>query len=249
MRRFVLGGLLSLALGASPSSAAVPPAAQELAALRLKVDQLAERLTEVRRQSRDELSALRAERSELRRQLRLESVRQATLTELAKSRSAKATELQGQGNTWQPRLLSMVEAARKHVQSGLPYQRDRRLDVLHRLDEDLRRTQPDYASVLSRLWRFLEEEEDLGQEIGRSQQVAKIGEEQLLVDAVHLAMAAMYIRAPDGRYGLALQDDASVWRFVWAESDEAEVISALFVAFDENRILGRQTVLLGNAPP
>lgn len=238
--------LLGLALCAGTAAeAAVPPQAKELSALRLKVDQLAERLREARQETRGELAALRAERAELRRLVRLEKVRQATLQKIAAERTAQAAGLEGQSATWRPALTKMLAAARGYVEDSLPYQRAKRTESLRRIEADLNLSQADFAGVLGRLWRFVEEEQALGREIARTQQTVNVAGEKLLVDAIHLAMAGLYFRAPDGRVGLAVRQEDK-WVLQWAVAGEAtEVLNELFAAFDDNRTLGRQRVLVG----
>lgn len=249
MRRVVFVALVSFA---SATAHAAPPGdrADRVSRLRIEVDEIAERLRDQRRRAQDDLAALHAERADLERQLRLEQIRSQTLSQLAQERRDRAMGLEDGTEKWRDPIRQAVAKAKAHVHVSLPYKAVERLEQLQRIERELEGQHPDLSGALSRLWRFVEEEEALGRETGRAQQTVSIGGERRLVDVVHVSMALMYFRATDGRLGWARPNGDAGWRFEWLEDDEAKVIvESLFAAFETNRVQGPQRVLVYEGAP
>lgn len=208
--------ILGLAVSAIPivSSAAPPVSGEEAASvaqLRTEVETAAETLEAERAAARDELAALRAERAELERQVRAAQTRGATLERLAREATERAEQRDAAAQRWREPMREAIAVARRHVEAGLPFAPAARLAVLAGIERDLAASRPDYARALERLLRFIEEEQALGREVALAQQRLQVAGEPMLVDVVRLAMALLYLRTPDGRYGWAVHDSDG-WR-------------------------------------
>ncbi len=250
MRWAAYGLAVALVVCAGGASAAPEDdRAERVSRLRIEVDDLAERLRDQRRRAQDDLAALHAERADLERQLRLEKIRAETLAQLSKERRERARGLEVGTDAWRGPIRNAVAAAKDHVAASLPYKAADRLAQLERIERDLEGQHPDLSGALSRLWRFVEEEEALARETGRAQQTVSVDGERRLVDVVHVSMALMYFSASDGRVGWA-RPSKDGWRFEWlADPEAAAIVEALFEAFETNRVHGPQRVLVYEEAP
>jgi hypothetical protein len=239
------GGLLFLLLSAPAALTAAPPsAAAQVGALRTEIDGLAHRVEAERRRAQDTLAALRAERAELQRQLRLAEVRAQTIARVEADHRARADGLEGDSEARLAPLRRAVHAAEAYVQSTLPFKTGARLEQLSLIRRDLAALHPDPGLALSRLWRFVEEEEALAREVGRTQQPIELDGARQLVDVARIGMALLYFRTASGKLGWARLDGAG-WRFERVTTDTGRgAIAAVFEAFDHNRTFGPQSLLL-----
>ena len=187
--------MISIGAFSFPLSASPLPA--EVATLRTEVDALANRL-ERRIAVRDELASLRAERAELQRQIRLENVRRETLTRLLEERTKSLDDQETQMLAHLPAIQRAIEYAKVYVQATMPFKREERLRVLAKIEKDLTLTHPDLGAALTRLWRFVEEEEAMSQEVGIAEHVIELDGKRVLADVARIGMALMYFRLPGG---------------------------------------------------
>jgi len=230
-----------LAKSAGAQSADLP---QQVVELRREVDDLAQRLADRRRTVRDELAALRAERAELERQLRLEKVRARTLSQLEEQRRQRVEDADQQSRAWIAPARGTVDAARSYVRASLPFKTDERLATLDRIAADLAGSAPDAGRAMARLWRFVEEEQAMAREIAMAQQPVELAGKRRLVDVVRVGMALLYARAPDGTYAWAVAQDAG-WAFApITDAKSIELVAALFDAFDANQRFGPRRLLI-----
>lgn len=249
--RFATFWLVAGVLLGAPAARAAPPEAPELvvARLRVEVDELSASIADERRRAQERLQGLRVERAELERQLRLEQVRARTLARIEAQDHARADALD---DTSAARLEPIREAlalAESYVQDTLPFEREGRLRVLAAIRADLAASRPDPSNALSRLWRFVEEEEALGREVSRAQQPVSLDGERQLVDVVRLGMAAMYLRTAAGEYGWAKRGPAG-WGFERLHDPAPKAaVAALFASFDENRRFGPQHLVMPDDAP
>jgi hypothetical protein len=239
--------LLTAALAGLPwafSPGSEGPAAQRVAALRVEADELAETLEAERAATRDELAVLRSERIELERQVRAESARATALERIRAEASTRAETLDEESRRWHAPTLAALAATRTHVERGLPFATERRLDVLQRIERDLATAHPDHARALERLWRFLEEEEALGREVALTQQAMMLDGESRIVDVIRIGMALLYFRTQDGRLGW-VHPTAEGWRSdILVDPVLVEVVRGRFEAHERNDALGPAELLV-----
>jgi len=230
-------------------SAAATPLPEQVSATRAEVDALAERLESQRRVMRDDLSALRAERAELQRQVRLEEIRQATLERMRVERTKRVDEQEGRIQSLLKSIQGSIASAKTYVATSLPFKQEERMRRLERIEADIAVTHPDPARALTRVWRFIEEEEALAREIGLSQQAITLKGKRLLVDVARIGMALMYFRLPSGEVGWVRRNN-DVWEFEFIESQSARVtVMNVFDDLENNRVLGPKKLLLSTEVP
>ena len=232
-----------------PTYAGAVPLAEQVSAARADVDSAAERLESLRLTVRDDLAALRAERAELQRQVRLEKIRTNTLTRLIEERTKRVDVQEGQIQTLLIPIKQSVAATKAYVSTTLPFKREERLRRLNRIDADLSVTHPDLGRALTNLWRFVEEEASMAREIGLAQQVVELSGQRLLADVVRIGMALMYFRLPSGEIGWVRKvDDA--WRFEKLEAAAPRAaIAQLFKDVESNQRLGSKTLVISRQLP
>ena len=223
--------------------------AEKVSAARAETDALAERLERQRRAHRDELTALRAERAELRRQVRLERVRRDTVAKLRAERTRRIDDQEGRILVLLKAIQRSIVSAKAHVAATLPFKRKERMRRLKRIEADLAVTHPDPARGLTRLWRFVEEEKALTREIGLSQQAIQLEGKRLLVQVARVGMALMYFRMPNGGVGRAVQA-SDKWRFERVQSTPARgTVLKLFDDLKNNRVYGLKRLLMSTRLP
>ncbi|MBT8495180.1 MAG: DUF3450 domain-containing protein [Deltaproteobacteria bacterium] len=235
---------LSLALAIPRVADAQSADAARVAKLRREVDELASKLAAKRAETQDELRALRVERAELERQVRLERVRARTLAELAKKSNETAAGAESRLQAWLEPTRRALQATRGYVESSVPYRKTERLQTLDKIAVDIEGPRPDPGRAVTRLWRFVEEEEAWATEVAIDQQAIELAGQRSLVQVIRLGAAILYFQTPKGELGWARQNGGE-WQFeVVGSSLGREVIASLFRSFQQNRRVGPMTLWL-----
>lgn len=223
--------------------------AEEVSAARAQVDALAEQLEAQRRTSRDELASLRAERAELNRQIRLEHIRRDALAQMRTEKAKQMDDQEGRIRAVFEPIRRSVAAAKRYVSATLPFKHKERMRRLEQLEADLAVTHPDAAQSLTKLWRFVEEEEALAREIGLSQQAIELEGQRVLAEVARIGMSLMYFRLPDGGVGW-VRWSKDAWHFERIEDVEAQVtVNQLFTDLERSQVLGVRRLLISTELP
>lgn len=227
------------------SLAAVEPAADAIARLRVEVDDLAEQVHTERATRRTQLAALQAERADLERRVRAARARKVALGRIEADATARAEAAEQEALRWREPARAAVAVARQHVAEGLPFATAQRLQTLDRLEADLNSPAPDVARVVERLWRFMEEEASMGGEVSLGRQtIAFADQPPQLVEVLRLGMALLYVRTLDGQIGWARRT-ADGWRFETLDDPDAtQVVQTLFDAHEVHVALGPAELLI-----
>ena len=251
---WVIVGLLWFVGTVSSSSAQVPssqgkPLPLQVSDARAAVDDLAEQLESQRAAAREELGGLRAERAELQRQVRLEQIRQNTLSQLLAERTKRIDDQEGRMLILLTPIKESVVAAKSYVSATLPFKREERLRRLRKIETDLAVTHPDVGRALTNLWRFVEEEEAMAREIGLAQQVIELDGKRLLADVARIGMALMYFRLPSGEIGW-VRKTAKGWRYERIQADQPRfTVTRIFEDLEKNQVLGPKRLLISTELP
>lgn len=223
--------------------------AEEVSNARAAVDSLSERLESQRRSVRESLSALQAERAELERQVRLEQIRQDTLTQIRAERIKRVDEQEGRLLTLLKPIKRSLKSAQKYVSVTLPFKQEERMLHLKKIEADLAVTHPDPGNALTRLWRFIEEEEAMAREIALGQQAIELDGKRLLVEVARIGMALMYFRLPGGDVGWVRQAQEG-WLFERLTSPASQkTVLKIFGDLENNRALGPKRLLITSELP
>lgn len=232
----VLGCLLS---GSGRAEAPPTATAESVVELRLAVAALAAELEASRAQTQSTLAALRAEKEQLERELRLARIRSATLDRIEHERADQRAAQQAEVTQWREPARTALATVRAYVERALPFSPAERTATLDRIEAELAGHRPDVARAMEQLWRFVEEEEGMAAEIGRHRQSIVLHEstDPQLVEVLRLGMALLYFRMADGAVGWARYDQG--WRFeVLADPRLEASVRGLFDAHDDNAIDG-----------
>lgn len=212
--------------------------------LRLQVESLAQSLDERRTSTNDELAALRAERAELQRQVRLAKVRNRTLVRLEQQDAEADEARRAAADEWHAPARAAVALARAHVNAGLPFAVPTRLETLDRIDADLSAAQPDVARAMQRLWRFVEEEAAMTREVTLAQLPMTFADGPRMCDVLRIGMALLYVRTAEGELGWAVHQ-GDEWRIATLDDPLAtRIVGVLFDAAQDNEIFGPAELLL-----
>lgn len=218
---------------------------EEVAALRQQVDALAQELTDTRLQTRDDLTALRGEKAELDRQLRLERVRRDTLEALELEAKSAVAQLDASLEAeLEPARQALIQA-RSYLKRSLPFQTESREKELNRMAADIEAGDP--ARAMTRLWRFVEQEYAMGGEVELSQQAVTFKGKRQLADVARIGMALLYYRFRDGQLAHARYENHE-WQVEGLKSAEGLAsVRQVFESLEENRRLGQFDLLLPRA--
>ena len=223
--------------------------AEEVSTARVQVDSLAERLAHERRMTRDDLAALSAERAELQRQIRLEEIRRDTLARLRAERTKRAEDQEGRVLTLLEPVQRSIASAKAYVAATLPFKQKERMRRLEQIEADLAVSHPDPAQALTRLWRFVEEEEALASEIGLSQQAIEFEGKRFLAEVARIGMTLLYFRLPNGEVGWVRHAKGN-WSFEGIQAPEAkETVLNIFSGLESNQVFGPKQLLIPSALP
>ena len=232
------------ASGGAPAVKETSGLAAKLVSLRREVETLNERQLDQRREDRERLAALRRERDTLAQRLRMAKVRRATLVKVADRRRRQAQTIEREVVDWLAPARQSLLLTRRFVQRSLPFRREERLAALQRIEGRLLGSHPDPAQALTRLWRFIEEEAALAEDIGLSQQTISLRGRRLLVEVARVGMALLYFKTAQGEVGWAVEEGGS-WRFQVVEGRAAGgAIREFFDLLRKNRGYGLCRLLI-----
>lgn len=222
--------------------------AQQLAELRIEVDDLDASVRSRRARIDAELRGLEARLAELKveedaARLKVDALEGERLE--LKSRSTKQSE---QKQVLFSAVEASIERLETAVKSGLPYKTEGRLAALSQMKDDLHTGQVSPEEAAVRVWRFAEDERRLASTVERSEikLAIKHGEAPSLVQAVRVGMVALYTYSADGAWGSVVRNETGAFSF-FAVDDKAQVrdIKRLFESVEKKIYEGRYTLPLG----
>lgn len=235
--RLAAQAVLCLLLASTAQAQALDALAESLIRLRGEVEQLNAELDLSREETRQQLSALAAQRAELEATLQRQDLSRRELeAKLAEARE-RAAAAGVDGARLAPVLLEAVAELRAQIEAGLPFKIDERLAEL-----DEFRAQLEAGALLphraaNRLWAFYEDELRLTRENALHSQTIEVGGQRLLVDVAKLGTVMLFFRTQDRRVGAARRGPQG-WR--WEYIDGAEDRRRVLELFDALRKQIRQ---------
>ncbi len=233
--RILLSAVFCLAANAVPPATAAEDGleqmAQRLAQLRSDVEGLSNELGASGEEMRLNLRSAASQKAELEMEMRREELR---LLQLRDSRLRQKAKLAAQLESRQalvPSLKKSIGAVREAVRRGLPFRLRERQDELDRLEKQMEDGLLTPAMAMARLWNKVEDELRMAGESGLYSQVVEVGGQNLLADVVRLGMVMLFFSTRDGRYGAAVKENLG-WRFkVFGGDASNELAAALFESF------------------
>ncbi|MEM7053981.1 MAG: DUF3450 family protein [Pseudomonadota bacterium] len=127
-----------------------------------------------------------------------------------------------------PVASDSITQLERHIQSGLPFKVDERLDALAEIRNQLESGALAPPRVINRLWSFYEDELRLTRENALYSQIIPLEGDRVLADVAKLGTVAMYFQTRDDRVGQAVRSGGD-WRFVTVEGRiDQQQIETLF---------------------
>ncbi len=207
--------------------------AQRLIQLRGEVEDLQGELDVEREEHKGRMAYLSAQKTELEASQDREQTRiQQLETELAELRE-RAENAGADAQTLQAVALAIAADLRNQVSSQLPFKQEERLQALQKVITELEAGVASPQRSINRLWAFVEDELRLSRENAIYSQTISVNGESMLVDVAKLGSMAMYFQTRDGDFGMAVPPAASQpsanWRWQMAtDSDDRKQIAELF---------------------
>jgi len=221
-----------------PAFAAPSDQARRLAELRSEVEQLAARIDEIREESRSTARSSESRRLDLEARLRSEEARLAEITRRQERQRAALADETAAGEVLLPVLVEELTALRAQIARGLPYRIPERLAQVDDLVRQLRAGTLTPQRGALRTWQLLEDELRLTRENVLDRQVIAWRGDETLVDVARIGMVMLYVRTPDGRFGVARREgDRWTYEELTGGPDRAGV-GGLFAALDKQIRVG-----------
>jgi len=212
--------LVTAALAMVPTSVSAQDSlealGQELVRMRGKVESLNTELNRVQEQHRAEMNSLAAQKGDLEATRRREDLRIRQLDQDLAENRERAESAGVAGEALLPVAAAAIVHLEAHIQRGLPFKIDERLDALAEIRNQLDSGALAPPRVINRLWSFYEDELRLTRENGLYSQIIPLDGDRVLADVAKLGTVAMYFQTRDGRVGQT-ERSGSEWRFVSTE--------------------------------
>lgn len=204
--------------------------AQRLIEVRADVEELQSELDIQREEHKGRMAFLSAQITELESSQEREELRVQQLQQELDDLRTQAEEAGAGADSLLPAVLATAEALRTVVETSIPFKREERLESL---DDVVRETEAGVSTPqrsLNRLWAFVEDELRISRENAIYSQTINLNGASVLADVAKLGTVAMYFKTRDDQVGYA-RPGSNGWQWIAAESvDDQEQIAALFDA-------------------
>jgi len=200
----------------------------ELARMRGEVESLNAELNSLTEQHRAEMNSLAAQKGDLEATRRREELRIRQLEEDLEANRERAAQAGVAGEALIPVAEQVVAELTEHIESGLPFKVDERLDALAEIRNQLESGALAPPRVINRLWSFYEDELRLTRENALYSQIIPLAGDRVLADVAKIGTVAMYFQTRDGRVGLTERSGID-WQFVEVDGrEDQQQIETLF---------------------
>lgn len=215
---------------AALANSALSTLAEKIVSLRAEVETLNTENNARKEELSGELKSLNARRSQINAQIEQNemAIKQSkSRLETVKSEIAKNSV---DGETLRPIVEKEIKAIKEVVMASLPFQKEKRLSEIRKIEEGLTSGTMNTQKAMGRLWAFIEDELRLGKENGIHRQMITLDGAEHIVSVSKIGMAAMFYKTTDNKVGFARKKNDGAYEFV-AISDKAQVENVL-ILFD-----------------
>ncbi|MEM1080991.1 MAG: DUF3450 family protein [Pseudomonadota bacterium] len=201
---------------------------EELVRMRGEVESLNAELSRIQEQHRAEMNSLAAQKGDLEATRRREDLRIRQLEQDLADNRERAEAAGVAGEALAPVAANAIMALQAHIQSGLPFKIDERLDALNEIKNQLESGALPAPRVINRIWSFYEDELRLTRENALYSQIIPLNGDRVLADVAKLGTIALYFQTRDGRIGQTVQS-GDQWAFETIENRaDQQLIEVLF---------------------
>jgi len=230
----ILGGPALALLLAQPTAAwseSLDELAEKLVNLRGEVEELNSKLDSLRQQHKNEMASLSRQKSDLQSRIQQREVQADELNQQLNEIRKKAQKAGVEKEALEPAVVQAIDTLQTRVQRGLPFKVAERTAELDEIRQQLRSEVLTPHKAAKRLWAFYEDEIRLAEENGIYQQTVTVGGEEKLADVARLGMMMLFFKTPDGQYGRASQQQGE-WTFkLYRDEADREQVKTLFSSF------------------
>ena len=201
---------------------------EELVRMRGEVESLNAELNRVQEQHRAEMNSLAAQKGDLEATRRREDLRIRQLEQDLAENRERAEAAGVAGESLIPVAADAIAQLERHIQTGLPFKIDERLDALAEIRNQLESGALEPPRVINRLWSFYEDELRLTRENALYSQIIPLEGDRVLADVAKLGTVALYFQTRDERVGQAVRNGNN-WQFIAIEDRaDQQQIEVLF---------------------
>ncbi len=235
--------LITLSTMAAQADSALSTLAEKIVNLRTEVENLNTENNARKEELSGELKGLNARRSQINAQMEQQemAIKQSrTRLETIKTEIAKNSV---DNETLRPIIEKELQAIKKVVMGSLPFQKEKRLDDIRKIEDELAAGTMNTQKAMGRLWAFIEDELRLGKENGIHRQMITLDGNEHLVSVAKIGMAAMFFQTTDNKVGYARKKDDGAYEYVAiTEKDQVESVLTLFDGLKKQIRTGRYDI-------
>ena len=230
----ILGGPALALLLAQPATAwsdSLDQLAEKLVNLRGEVEELNSELDSLREQHKNEMASLSRRKSDLQSRIQQRQVSADELRQDLSEIREKAQKAGVEEQALKPAVTDAIGTLKTRVRQGLPFKVESRVGELEEIQKQLTTDVLTPHKAAKRLWAFYEDEIRLAEENGIYQQTVTVNGQEKLADVARLGMMMLFFKTPDGEYGRALQEQGQWTYKVYRDETDREEVKNLFASF------------------
>ena len=201
--------------GAKPVAAqdSLEALGEELVRMRGEVEALNAELNRIQELNRAEMNSLAAQKGDLEATRRREDLRIRQLEQDLADNRERAEAAGVAGEALIPVASDAIYQLEQHIQNGLPFKVNERLEALAELRSQLDSGAQAPPRIINRIWSFYEDELRLTRENALYSQIIPLAGDRVLADVAKLGTVALYFQTRDDRVGQAVRN-GNDWQFV-----------------------------------
>ena len=205
--------------------------ADELAKIRIEVDELHEKLNEKKDELNYNTKAYQRQKSDIESSIQKEDLRLKQLRVDIKKQQDAIKKSVDYALRLEPVIATAIANLKDYINTSLPFKTTDRLKVVEDLESKVNGKLIAPGKALNRVWAIYEDEIRLTKENGIHRQTVKIGGEDKLVDVAKVGMLTYFYKSNDGVYGMVKRGIKGFDNVVIDDSDEQAKIDFLFDAY------------------
>ena len=211
---------------AAQADKALSTLAEKIVSLRTEVENLNTENNARKEELSGELKGLNARRSQINAQMEQQEMAikqsRSRIDTIKKEIAMNSVD----NETLRPIVEREIQNIKKVVMNSLPFQKEKRLDDIRKIEEGLAAGTMNTQKAMGRLWAFIEDELRLGKENGIHRQMITLDGNEHLVSVAKIGMAAMFFKTTDNKVGYAHKKTDGAYEYV-AISEKTQVESVL----------------------
>lgn len=178
----------------------------------------------------NELKGKGARAANLEGQIANEEVRLKQINNKIKVAKKELSKISDSGDDLKPLLMTKIDMLMERIETGLPFQTQKRLKDLSDIKGKLSTGIITSESAFGRMWAHLEDEMRLTRENALHRQTISLGGEERLATVAKVGMMMMYFHTSDNLVGYVSKDNNG--QYVFVEETQKKRKDAIFTLVD-----------------